>query len=66
MIRFSMPYTTIFFILVCFKIFEIFHAKEITCGHQIMIEVTGERLNVLLVRMKSHRQGKVIKQSFFA
>jgi len=25
------------------NIFEIYHAKEITCGHQITTEVTGAR-----------------------
>jgi len=34
---------------------KIFHAKETTSGHQIATEVTGEWLNILLVRMTSHQ-----------
>jgi len=44
--------------------FDIFHAKEITFGHEITTEVTGAWLNVLLVQMTSQRQERTLNNSF--
>jgi len=57
-LNFNALYNCIVYFTLLQCIFKIFHAKEITYGHQITTEVTSARLNVLLVGMMSQQQGK--------